>query len=269
MDYKKIVPPQLLQPYVQFFWTMDQPDTTVPSTILNPFADGCPGLMFHESIIPFKNDSKGVLPTVLLHGQTVQPVNIYMAGAFRAIGVCFAPNVIKTLFRIDAHMLTDECIDIDEAFPNAHVSERLLNARSATTRLKILTAFIATLIKNNEAYVEPVTAEVMTAIRHANGKLSLRHLQQSMRLSERSIERRFTQHIGVSPKLFSQITRFQSSLLQLRSGKYETLSDVAFDNGYADQSHFIRSFKYFTGSSPLAFRKVAQPTLDTLSAVIH
>jgi AraC-like DNA-binding protein len=74
-------------------------------------------------------------------------------------------------------------------------------------------------------------------------------------LSERTLERRFKQSIGISAKLFSRICRFQESLNQLRKNKYDKLSDIAYENGYADQSHFIRSFKEFTGVSPFDYRK--------------
>lgn len=64
--------------------------------------------------------------------------------------------------------------------------------------------------------------------------------------------------IGISPKLFARISRFQESLYQLRAGKYDKLSDVAYENEYFDQSYFIRVFKEFTGFSPLQFKKNMQ-----------
>jgi len=83
----------------------------------------------------------------------------------------------------------------------------------------------------------------------------LKDLQQKLRMTERSLERRFKQAIGISPKLFGRICRFQVSLNQLRKDNYDKLSDIAYENGYADQSHFIRSFREFAGVSPFDFKK--------------
>jgi AraC-like DNA-binding protein len=89
----------------------------------------------------------------------------------------------------------------------------------------------------------------------AGRQLPLKKLQQTLNLSERSLQRKFEQCIGIPPRLFSKIAQFQAAMGQLRNGKFSRLSDIAYENGYADQSHFIRDFKKFTGLSPLAFQK--------------
>jgi AraC-like DNA-binding protein len=50
--------------------------------------------------------------------------------------------------------------------------------------------------------------------------------------------------------LFARICRFQASLNQIRNNDYCRLSDIAYENEYADQSHLIRAFKEFAGISP-------------------
>jgi AraC-like DNA-binding protein len=87
------------------------------------------------------------------------------------------------------------------------------------------------------------------------GCVSLFKIQTDLNLSERTFERRFEQQVGLSPRLLASISQFQTSLQQLKEGKFTKLSDIAYDNGYADQSHFIRSFKKFTNLSPLQFIK--------------
>ena len=76
-----------------------------------------------------------------------------------------------------------------------------------------------------------------------------------MHLSERSFERKFKSQVGISAKLFSRICRFQSSFQQFINEDFNTLTDIAFEHTYSDQSHFIRSFKEFAGLSPLQFQK--------------
>jgi AraC-like DNA-binding protein len=78
----------------------------------------------------------------------------------------------------------------------------------------------------------------------------LRSLQEELRTTERSFQRLFEAQIGVSPKVFSRICQFQPAFRQLSQGQFSKLSDIAYDNGYADQSHLIRAFREFTGLTP-------------------
>jgi len=59
----------------------------------------------------------------------------------------------------------------------------------------------------------------------------------------------------MSPKLLTRIIRFQAALKQLRNHSFSRLSDIAFEQEYADQSHFIRAFKEFAGDTPNRFYK--------------
>jgi AraC-like DNA-binding protein len=107
----------------------------------------------------------------------------------------------------------------------------------------------------------------LSRIAGSGGNLTVKELQSELNLSERSLERRFKQHIGISPKLFTRICRFQASLSQLRTNKYNKLSDVAFEQEYADQSHFIRSFKEFSGLSPYQYMNRSNEIVENFSAL--
>ena len=56
---------------------------------------------------------------------------------------------------------------------------------------------------------------------------------------------------GFPPKLYSRITRFQAALGEYGSGK--SLTDIAYDCGYYDQSHFINDFREFSGYNPKVY----------------
>jgi AraC-like DNA-binding protein len=60
----------------------------------------------------------------------------------------------------------------------------------------------------------------------------------------------FERHIGLTPNMYRRVSQFNSAFWQLNSRQFSKLSDIAFHNGYADQSHYIRSFKEFTNLTP-------------------
>jgi AraC-like DNA-binding protein len=105
----------------------------------------------------------------------------------------------------------------------------------------------------------------LSSIIQSKGSVSLITLRETLQLSERSFERKFKQHVGIPPKLFSRIARFQASLNQLKRNQFDKLSDIAFENDYADQSHFIRSFKEFAGCSPFQYQKLGPEVIDNLT----
>ena len=72
-----------------------------------------------------------------------------------------------------------------------------------------------------------------------------------MGYSERHIVNIFNEYVGLSPKRFIQLTRFNESLKMLDKMKdTDKLSDIAYQMGYHDQAHFSRDFKSFCGKTP-------------------
>jgi AraC-like DNA-binding protein len=83
----------------------------------------------------------------------------------------------------------------------------------------------------------------------------LTEILEKLNLTERTFQRIFKKYVGITPSQYRRICQFDQSFNQLRSKNFDALSDVAFDNGFADQSHFIRSFKEFTDTTPNNYLK--------------
>lgn len=72
------------------------------------------------------------------------------------------------------------------------------------------------------------------------------------------------QYIGITPNLFNKINRFQLSLKHIAK-KEASLTSIAYECGYFDQSHFIRDFKSFTGITPSAYSPESYPVSQVLA----
>jgi AraC-like DNA-binding protein len=78
----------------------------------------------------------------------------------------------------------------------------------------------------------------------------MNQLANEIGYSTRYLRKQFETHIGISPKLFSKIIRFQCSLNMLLNNNHYTVNDVIYENGYYDQSHLINEFKDFGYITP-------------------
>lgn len=82
------------------------------------------------------------------------------------------------------------------------------------------------------------------------GILPIEQLTQSMRLSKRVLEYHFREKVGVSPKLYSRIVRFNALFHKIKNDRVSDWQELSFRYNYFDQSHLIKEFKYFSGNSP-------------------
>lgn len=245
-------------------------DTEVSSKTFRTIADGYPGLIFQPACKGtfFQNDKQ--LAPAFLFGQASTHNILQLKGHYETIGMFFYPTALQSIFGLNAGELTDSCIELDLLCRSSgfKISERLSESRSANDQIHIITSFLISQIEKNKRQVDERALNGLSEIILSNGNIPLKQLAKSLHLSERSFERRFKQCVGLSPKLYSRICRFQASLKQLKDNNYSKLSDIAFDNDYADQSHFIRSFKEFTGFSPNQYQQQSALVLDNISGAI-
>lgn len=252
MSYTELQIPGNLKNTINSIWTLkDGYDYSHPKK-LKTIADIRPGLIFQDSNIGVFNKDKKQLPPVFLYGATTKHSQIELKGKHKTIGLFFDQTSLKTVFGLNANELTNDYVNLDDlpASKGFQLTEKLLNCTSIVLQIEILKSFVHSQVLKNEKYTNQKVKYALSEINSSKGSIALKELSTKLNLTERNLERKFKEFVGVSPKLYSRITRFQKTLNQLQSCKYRMLSDVAFNNSFADQSHFNRDFKEFTGVTP-------------------
>ncbi len=223
-------------------------DRLIGSFSLPLFANGQPSLLFKST--------RGVLGTsstshLTLFGQTILPELLTFQEGFTMIAYFFKPYALFSLFGITARELTDQPLDLHVLAPKKTLmlQEQLVNARTLESRMALLDAYIAGLQSGSESHNFPVKYATDRIVANPS-KDALVLVQKELSMTERSFQRLFEQSIGIAPNQYRRICQFNSAFQQLNSRKYDKLSDIAFANGYADQSHYIRAFKEFTNLRP-------------------
>ena len=167
------------------------------------------------------------------------------------IAYFFKPFALAALFNTAAKKLKENPIDLCNWSPHKFnaLKTQLVYAGSTTRKIEILDNLLIeqlTLHKRTCEIIQYATDQIMCN----SGRETLPEILKELHLTERTFQRIFKKFVGVTPTQYRRICQFQLSFGQLRSKQFDKISDVAFDNCFADQSHFIRSFKEFTQTTP-------------------
>jgi len=242
-----LAPPLSISQFVSGILVIE--DTNKNQDFVIPlFANGCPTLVFQTAVAAKGNQTIGNLT---LYGQTIQPGELKFKEGFTFIAYFFFPHTISQLFGIAPKDITDGYVDLTLLQPakKFDLQEQLLNASSLEESLQLIEKFILKLSMQLPQDSDRIIFAVQE-LKKSNGLLSLVELRSTLNMTERSFQRLFDNNIGISPNLYKRICQFQFSFQQVNQNKFLKLTDVAYNGGFADQSHFIRVFKEFTGLTP-------------------
>lgn len=257
--------PERLRQYITSFWYINQQSAPGQDNSFITMADGCPGLIFQDPAAGIMRVGDRKLAPLYIYGQASTWSELSVEGRFDAIGICFQPAAFRRFFKIPADIITDSCLSVAEIGTQDHrdITNLLIDARNLGERSNILMAYLASILSANKLNPDSVTDNAVSMIVSTAGNISLPELQKRLHISERSLERRFRENVGISARLFARICRFQDAIRQVKRQDYSRLSDIAYENGYADQSHFIRSFRSFAGCSPNQYKNKSVQLLDS------
>ena len=250
MNYRIIPPPTVLQEYIRYFWILEDPPAGCKPKTFHTLVDDSSGLIIQhrEGKSAFVSSQGQDLKTAFVYGQATVPSTTFSNGGFQLTGVHFHPHALKTLFGVDAHCLTDQMNELD-AVNCTEIGKKLYDSDSPEENIRLLTGFFLHRL-NRPLKKDELVCYCIERIQALGGQLSVTELSRDCRISERQLERRFKVTVGISPKLYIRIVRFQFALRLMRQKQFSKLSDIAFELGYADQSHFIRDIREFSNYTP-------------------
>jgi AraC-like DNA-binding protein len=250
MIYQEQLPSTRLAAIVKRYWSLEYDGVGAePETIL---PDGCPELIFNLSD-RFKRVDDGraeVQPASLFAGQISSRITIRPTGKVKLFGVRFRPSGAFALCGFSAHELTDRMFDIESIFGrDGSLLEETINVASTfEARIEVFEKFVLNSAPN--AAGEGGMSAVLDLITARRGNVQISRLASYLNRTERSLERSFRERVGLTPKMFARIVRFQNVVRAIESSSDTKMLDAALSFGYFDQSHMIRDFREFSGQSP-------------------
>lgn len=253
MLYDRIEPDLSLSHLIDCYWVIESNDRTPHQQKIIP--DGFPEIIFHYRD-PYRINISGeweLQNRKLLAGQIRNHFLLENTGSSGMIGIKLKPAGVTQLFGISMQEFTDKVVHLDSVLEAEFhfVSEFLLSPTPYFEKVDRLNRFFnekKKQMKKNELLID----NALELIFKENGVVSVSELISALNVGERKLERLFNKYVGLSPKFYSRIIRF-NYIFQLIQKKKLSWSEVAQLSGYYDQSHFISNFQEFTGEDPSSY----------------
>jgi AraC-like DNA-binding protein len=166
------------------------------------------------------------------------------------MGVVFKPGGAFPFLRLPAGELHGLDVNLETVWGAraTELRDRLLDAPTLAEKFQVMEAALrAALVPARERH--PVVAFALRAFRSPE-PTSVAGVVERTGFSARRFIALFTREVGLTPKLFLRVQRFQHVVRRLHADHEPALADVALTCGYYDQSHFIHDFRAFSGVSP-------------------
>lgn len=256
MNYQTFEPSEKLTDLVKCYWTLENPKQATPhrQTIV---PDGCMEMIFHYGDLYkqyLENGNSIVQPRCFVIGQLTQPLEIAPTGSTGIFSVRFHPNGFLTSASIPIKKMENTAVSLEKLFgkDGTEIEQRILSATSTSERIKTIETFLLKRLQHAET-IDYIIQSTITTILTVNGQLSVDELSKKTNINRRQLERKFSSTIGLSPKQLLKIIRLQTTLKLLLNKQFNSLTSLAYEGEYYDQSHFIKDFKEFTGLTPKEF----------------
>jgi len=248
MRYRQFSPSEPASRFVECYWTLEDPGAgNAPVQRVVP--DGTCELIVNRSrpCDQFQDGAWSLQPSVFFAGQITGPLLLRPTGPVDMLGIRFRPHGASHLLRERMDRLTGIMCPVSDLSP---VLSRELERFGEPHPVDIGSIERALLkLDRSSPAPDPLAAEAVSQIVASAGIIDVGGLADRLGLSLRQLERRFRNVVGLPPKLFCRMQRFQK-VFHAIDREAANWADVAAACGYFDQAHLVRDFRDFAGKPP-------------------
>lgn len=249
------IPPPPLSTYVESFWLYESERPAHAKERRLP--DGTVGLIFnlHDDVIrtydPRDQETSHNYRGAVLSGPHPGYVLLDTASLISTLGVTFRPGGMLPFLPFPVSDLYDQTLSLETLW-GAEVADlrgRLCEATTPTARFAILERFLLRRLDLSRTG-HPAVAGAVAGLRDATQFPTIATLAEQLGLSQTRLVQVFRDAMGMTPKQYARLSRFQRMLALLDVGGAGDWADAVFACGYFDQSHLIHEFQAFAGLTP-------------------
>ena len=192
--------------------------------------------------------------------------SIHFKGHIELLVIHFKPTGLYRLFNIPPSEITDCLGDVDALFSRdiLHLHEQILEAKSYKDMFRLTELYLLTRLQKVRIK-GPALEKAAGYMLNRPENYSIKELAYHSNMSLKTFERRFIEQVGLCPKLFARIRRFNHAM-DLKTYQPDlTWLDICYQSEYYDPMHLVKDFKNFAGMSPTNLFKNAPPLYEDTS----
>ena len=201
--------------------------------------------------------------TAVLSGARTNCFAIDCVQQERVVGIEFHPGGAYPFLRMPAYEFENASVGLDDIWRGgaAEIRENLLAAPSIRVMFGDLERLLmAQLVRPLELH--PAIGFALGQFRRSDHDSKVNQVADQIGLSYRRFIELFRRQVGLTPKVFCRVRRFQSVLRAIHRRDDIDWAETALDCGYYDQAHFIHDFREFSGLTPGYYWQLATPHLN-------
>jgi len=254
-----IQPRKELRPYIESFWVLESATGMAVADQNLAAPNGCSKLL-----IPYENSLLGTWEgrtgVSREHGMYFignrDTATLIHSSARKTglIGIEFFPHGAFPIFGIPMQETTEQMFDSELLFGRwgRDTREAVCNLEEVDKKIEFIQDELARLSRRNRLG-NGVIDYCVTTLKLTHGRMPVKELERKTGYTRRYLSSLFGQYVGLSPKVLSEIFRFQRFYQKWARGvSYDVFKEEVYDY-YYDQAHFAKEFKRMTGHAPRKF----------------
>jgi AraC-like DNA-binding protein len=258
-QYHEVKPSLVLQDYIDCIWWEDFFDSQPQKQQHLVVPDNSIELIFTENPILRKD----------LHTETENSNSSHLCGLKTKpqhcslqksplLGIRFKPKGFYLLAGLKLAESIDKSIDPVDCFSKniLFLEEQLFTTPYIFRRNQSINQFFENLLLKKLDQKDLLFEKLIAEIESSQGMLPIREIAFRFHISIKTMERKFLERLGMTPKKYAKLVRIVHCLINGPASTSQNLTQLAYQYGFADQSHFIKEVKKFTSVSPSAFFKM-------------
>ncbi len=268
--FKFYKPSKVLTAFVKQYWTLDldnssylpEEQTIIPNGLIELFFNY--GELFEYDLPKEQTPLKSRL---LICGQNSFHYRIKPTGKVGLLSVMLKPEGAMMFFNMPLSELRNLTIPIDSIYSKETeiLEDKILNSSNDKQRIEIVESYLISKIIEDKLFHHKRMTTCIENLKVKQSQVSVRELAECCCLSTKQFQRSFNEHIGIMPKDYLRVIRFQNVIHTKYLKPKLSITELAMECGFYDQSHLIRDFNQFSGYSPKKFFSISETYSDFFS----
>lgn len=189
--------------------------------------------------------------------------DLFQQGTHEQVGIIFKPGGAYELLKIPLKEFHNKAIELDLISKTlfADIYENMQHSPTLERRLNLVHDWLFQIL--GSARVDPVISQFIYRLQGQEVPAT-KTIADQLGITQQHTGRLLNKYIGTNPKMLHRVVRFQKAIQTLQQQSFKSLTDIAYQNDYFDQAHFINEFQSFAGLTPGKVSDLITPNYSRL-----